>query len=66
MVVVGMIVFLIVGLGGFMGVVYSVYIGGLIGIVKCRGWGILMVVVLLLIGGFVFGVVMVGMLVVMV
>ncbi|EUA00449.1 putative membrane protein [Mycobacterium kansasii 824] len=33
----GVIAFLIAGMGGFMGVVHSAYIGGLTGIVKRRG-----------------------------
>lgn len=62
----GMIAFLIAGLGGFMGVVHSAYIGGLTGIVKRRGRGTPTVVVSSLIGGFVFGAAMVGMLAAMV
>lgn len=46
----GMIAFLIAGLGGFMGVVHSAYIGGLTGIVKRRGRGTPTVVVSSLIG----------------
>src|SRR5882757_7496373 len=61
----GVIAFLIAGLGGFMGVVHSAYIGGLTGIVKRRGRGTPTVIVSSLIAGTAFGAAMVGMLVVM-
>ncbi|VBA40540.1 putative ABC transporter ATP-binding protein [Mycobacterium attenuatum] len=58
----GVIAFLIAGMGGFMGVVHSAYIGGLTGIVKRRGRGTPTVIVSSLIAGLVFGAAMVGML----
>ncbi|AXN45627.1 Energy-coupling factor transporter ATP-binding protein EcfA2 [Mycobacterium marinum] len=58
----GVIAFLIAGLGGFMGVVHSAYIGGLTGIVKRKGRGTPTVIVSSLIAGLVFGSAMVGML----
>jgi len=61
----GVIAFLIAGLGGFMGVVHSAYIGGLTGIVKRKGRGTPTVIVSSLIAGTAFGAAMVGMLVVM-
>jgi energy-coupling factor transporter ATP-binding protein EcfA2 len=61
----GVIAFLIAGLGGFMGVVHSAYIGGLTGIVKRKGRGTPTVIISSLIAGTVFGAAMVGMLVVM-
>ncbi|ORB93924.1 cobalt ABC transporter ATP-binding protein [Mycobacterium persicum] len=58
----GVIAFLIAGMGGFMGVVHSAYIGGLTGIVKRRGRGTPTVIVSSLIAGLAFGAAMVGML----
>ncbi|QNI07678.1 ATP-binding cassette domain-containing protein [Mycobacterium kubicae] len=58
----GLIAFLIAGLGGFMGVVHSAYIGGLTGFVKRKGRGTPTVIVSSLIAGFVFGAFMVGLL----
>ncbi|MDC9017468.1 ATP-binding cassette domain-containing protein [Mycobacterium marinum] len=58
----GVIAFLIAGLGGFMGVVHSAYIGGLTGIVKRKGRGTPTVIVSSLIAGLAFGSAMVGML----
>ena len=51
----GVIAFLIAGLGGFMGVVHSAYIGGLTGIVKRKGRGTPTVIVSSLIAGTAFG-----------
>ncbi len=59
------IAFLIAGLGGFMAVVQSAYIGGLTGIVKRRRRGTPTVVVASLIAGFGFGAMVVVMLVVL-
>src|SRR5271154_5213523 len=56
----GMIAFLIAGLGGFMAVVHSAYIGGLTGVVKRKGRGIPTVVVTALFAGLVFGAANVG------
>nr|VTP02759.1 hypothetical protein BIN_B_03640 [Mycobacterium kansasii] len=58
----GVIAFLIAGMGGFMGVVHSAYIGGLTGIVKRRGRGTPTVIVSSLIAGLAFGAAMVAML----
>jgi energy-coupling factor transport system ATP-binding protein len=65
MVAAGMIAFLIAGLGGFMAVVQSAYIGGLTGTVKRRGRGTLTVIFSSLIAGFAFGAFSVGSLLVM-
>ncbi|OSC38156.1 cobalt ABC transporter ATP-binding protein [Mycobacterium decipiens] len=62
----GMIAFLIAGMGGFMGVIHSAYIGGLTGIVKRKGRGTPTVIVSSLIAGLAFGAAMVGMLAVLV
>lgn len=62
----GLIAFLIAGMGGFMGVVHSAYIGGLTGIVKRKGRGTPTVIVSSLFAGFAFGAAMVGWLAVMV
>ncbi len=59
----GMIAFLIAGVGGFMGVVTSAYIGGLTGTVKRKNRGKPTVIVSALIAGFAFGCVNVGILV---
>ncbi|WP_085250461.1 ATP-binding cassette domain-containing protein [Mycobacterium riyadhense] len=59
------IAFLIAGLGGFMAVVQSAYMGGLTGIVKRRRRGTPTVVVASLIAGFGFGAMVVVMLVVL-
>jgi energy-coupling factor transport system ATP-binding protein len=61
----GVIAFLIAGLGGFMAVAQSAYIGGLTGTVKRRGRGTPTVIFSSLIAGFVFGAVSVGSLLVM-
>jgi energy-coupling factor transport system ATP-binding protein len=61
----GVIAFLIAGMGGFMGVIHSAYIGGLTGIVKRRGRGTPTVIVSSLIAGLVFGAAMVAMLAVL-
>lgn len=61
----GVIAFLIAGLGGFMAVVHSAYIGGLTGIVKRKGRGTPTVIVTSLIAGLAFGGLMVGMLMVL-
>lgn len=61
----GVIAFLIAGLGGFMGVIHSAYIGGLTGIVKRRGRGTPTVIVSSLFAGLVFGAAMVGILMVL-
>ncbi|CAM4299726.1 Energy-coupling factor transporter ATP-binding protein EcfA2 [Mycobacterium basiliense] len=61
----GVIAFLIAGMGGFMGVVHSAYIGGLTGIVKRKGRGTPTVVVCSLIAGLIFGAAMVAMLAVL-
>ncbi len=61
----GVIAFLIAGMGGFMGVVHSAYIGGLTGIVKRRGRGTPTVIVSSLIAGLAFGAAMVAMLAVL-
>ena len=61
----GMIAFLIAGLGGFMAVAQSAYIGGLTGTVKRKGRGKPTVVFSSLIAGFAFGAFSVGSLVVM-
>ncbi|WP_372514525.1 ABC transporter ATP-binding protein [Mycobacterium lacus] len=58
----GVIAFLIAGLGGFMGVVHSAYIGGLTGIVKRKGRGTPTVIVSSLIAGLAFGALMVALL----
>ncbi|QUR68178.1 ATP-binding cassette domain-containing protein [Mycobacterium spongiae] len=58
----GMIAFLIAGLGGFMGVVHSAYIGGLTGVIKRKGRGTPTVVVAAVFAGLAFGALMVGML----
>ena len=50
-----MIAFLIAGLGGFMAVVNSAYIGGLTGVVKRKGRGMPTVIVTALVAGFAFG-----------
>ncbi len=59
----GMIAFLIAGVGGFMGVVTSAYIGGLTGTVKRKNRGKPTVIVSALVAGFAFGCVNVGILV---
>jgi energy-coupling factor transport system ATP-binding protein len=51
----GMIAFLIAGLGGFLAVVNSAYIGGLTGIIKRRRRGTPTVIVSALIAGVIFG-----------
>jgi energy-coupling factor transporter ATP-binding protein EcfA2 len=51
----GMIAFLIAGMGGFMAVVNSAYIGGLTGVVKRKGRSTPTVIVTALIAGFAFG-----------
>jgi energy-coupling factor transport system ATP-binding protein len=56
----GMIAFLIAGMGGFMAVFQSAYIGGLTGIVKRKRRGTPTVIFTALIAGFVFGGAMVG------
>ncbi len=56
----GMIAFLIAGLGGFMAVVHSAYIGGLTGVVKRKSRGIPTVIVTALFAGLVFGAANVG------
>jgi len=61
----GMIAFLIAGLGGFMAVVNSAYIGGLTGIVKRKGRGKPTVIVSALIAGLFFGALSVASLAVM-
>lgn len=61
----GVIAFLIAGLGGFMAVVHSAYIGGLTGIVKRKGRGTPTVIVSSLIAGLAFGGLMVGALLVL-
>ncbi|WP_421845143.1 ATP-binding cassette domain-containing protein [Mycobacterium sp.] len=58
----GVIAFLIAGLGGFMGVVHSAYIGGLTGLVKRRGRGTPTVIFASLLAGLAFGAMMVGLL----
>ena len=55
----GMIAFLIAGMGGFMTVVNSAYVGGLTGIVKRRRRGTPTVVATSLVAGLVFGAAMV-------
>ena len=61
----GVIAFLIAGLGGFMTVVHTVYIGGLTGVIKRKGRGTPTVIVSSLIAGVVFGAANVGALTVM-
>ncbi|MCV7353788.1 ATP-binding cassette domain-containing protein [Mycobacterium parmense] len=61
----GVIAFLIAGLGGFMGVVHSTYVGGLVGIVKRHRRGVPTVIVTSLIAGVIFGAASVGSLLVM-
>ncbi|WP_373424907.1 ATP-binding cassette domain-containing protein [Mycobacterium simiae] len=61
----GVIAFLIAGMGGFMGVAHSAYIGGLTGVVKRKGRGTPTVIVSSLIAGLVFGGAMVAMLAVL-
>jgi energy-coupling factor transport system ATP-binding protein len=61
----GTIAFLIAGLGGFMAVVNSAYIGGLTGIIKRRRRGTPTVIVSALIAGLAFGAANVGALAVM-
>jgi energy-coupling factor transport system ATP-binding protein len=61
----GVIAFLIAGLGGFMTVVHCVYIGGLTGVIKRKGRGMLTVIVSSLIAGVALGAVHVGALAVM-
>ncbi len=61
----GVIAFLIAGMGGFMGVVQSAYVGGLTGIIKRKGRGTPTVIVSSLIAGLAFGAVMVGSLMVL-
>ena len=61
----GMIAFLIAGLGGFMAVVNSVYIGGLTGLIKRKRRGTPTVIVSALIAGVFFGAANVGALAVM-
>jgi energy-coupling factor transporter ATP-binding protein EcfA2 len=61
----GMIAFLIAGLGGFMAVVHSAYIGGLTGVVKRKGRGIPTVIVTALFAGVIFGAANVGVLLVL-
>lgn len=56
----GMIAFLIAGMGAFMGVVQSAYIGGLTGVVKRKGRGTPTVVVASLIAGVIFAAANVG------
>ncbi|WP_454561320.1 ABC transporter ATP-binding protein [Mycobacterium haemophilum] len=51
----GVIAFLIAGLGGFMAVVNSAYIGGLTGVVKRNGRGAPTVIALALLAGLAFG-----------
>ncbi len=65
MVAAGMIAFLIAGLGGFMAVLNSAYIGGLTGVIKRKRRGMPTVIVSALIAGFVFGAANVGWLIVM-
>nr|WP_231846737.1 ATP-binding cassette domain-containing protein [Mycobacterium leprae] len=55
MVAAGVIAFLITGLGGFIAVVNSAYIGGLTGVVKRKGQGTLTVIALALFAGLAFG-----------
>ncbi|RFD25531.1 cobalt ABC transporter ATP-binding protein [Mycobacterium uberis] len=66
MVAAGVVAFLIAGLGGFMAVVNSVYIGGLTGVVKRRGRGTATVIAVALVAGFAFGTVNVSALAVLV
>ena len=61
----GMIAFLIAGMGGFLTVIYSAYIGGLTGVVKRKSRGALTVVGSSFIAGLVFGGAVVGELAVM-
>lgn len=56
----GIIAFLIAGMGGFMTVVHSAYIGGLTGIVKRRRRGTPTVIAASLVAGAVFGAAVVG------
>jgi energy-coupling factor transport system ATP-binding protein len=56
----GMIAFLIAGVGGFLAVLHSAYIGGLTGVVKRNGRGVLTVVGSSFIAGLVFGGAVVG------
>lgn len=56
----GIIAFLIAGMGGFLNVVNSAYIGGLTGIVKRRRRGTPTVIVASFVAGVVFGAVLVG------
>ncbi|WP_246398062.1 ATP-binding cassette domain-containing protein [Mycobacterium vicinigordonae] len=62
----GLIAFLIAGMGAFMGVIQSAYIGGLTGVVKRRGRGTPTVVVTSFIAGVVFAAGNVGALVALV
>ena len=55
MVAAGVVAFLIAGLGGFMAVINSAYIGGLTGVVKRKGRGTPTVIVMALVAGFAFG-----------
>ena len=59
------IAFLIAGLGGFMAVFHSAYVGGLVGIVKRKGRGTPTVIISSLVAGVAFGAVSVGSLAVM-
>ena len=61
----GVIAFLIAGLGGFIGVFHSAYVGGLVGIVRRRGRGTPTVVFLSLIAGVALGAASVGALAIM-
>jgi energy-coupling factor transport system ATP-binding protein len=61
----GVIAFLIAGLGGFIGVFHSAYIGGLVGIVRRKGRGTPTVVISSLIAGVALGAVSVGALAIM-
>jgi energy-coupling factor transport system ATP-binding protein len=61
----GVIAFLIAGLGAFMGVIHSAYIGGLVGVVKRKGRGVPTIIVTSLIAGLIFGAGTVGSLFVM-
>ncbi|XBL81746.1 ATP-binding cassette domain-containing protein [Mycobacterium shigaense] len=62
----GVIAFLIAGLGGFVSVIHSSYIGGLTGVIKRKGRGMPTVVVSSFIAGIVFGGAVIAQLAVMV
>ena len=56
----GIIAFLIAGLGSFVTVINSAYIGGLTGYVKRRGGGLPTVIASSFVAGLVFGVAVIG------